>query len=316
MSRKKKINIKNWKVILLSFIVAATFWFFKALNKSNYTATINYPIAFIYNTDSVIVTKPLPRHVKLDVSGGGWNLLRKTVTLSADPVKIRLSNPTEIKSITRVSLLPEVVNQLKNISINRIITDTLHVSIEKLTNKKVKIYLDTTSYKIENGYVAIGEPTFSPDSVILTGPVSMLNRIDSQYISLDDSEIDGSVNTNVDVVTLDKALITSNVEEVKLIMPIDELVDRTIAIPVKMRNPAPLINTGTYIHPDDTIVELTFQVPNYLKDSVLAEDFSVFIALNQNNYLDSVAKVDIEKIPGNVYSLKVNPDFLRLERSE
>ena len=72
------IGIKeNWKVILLSIIGAATFWFFNALNK-NYDARISYPLSFSFDRDSVIVVEPLAEEVKIDVTSGGWNLLRKT----------------------------------------------------------------------------------------------------------------------------------------------------------------------------------------------------------------------------------------------
>ena len=90
----------NWRAILLSVLAATTFWFFNALNK-NYSTRLNYPLGFSFTRDSVVVVNPLPDKVVVDVSGGGWNLMRKTFLFSATPILLQLDNPTEIKFFTK-----------------------------------------------------------------------------------------------------------------------------------------------------------------------------------------------------------------------
>ncbi len=107
----------NWKVVLLSIIGATTFWFFNALNK-DYDARISYPIEFQFDRDSVVIMQPLPTTLSIDVSSGGWNLLRKTFWFNVTPIQIVLENPTEIGFYTRNSLMPIVSDQLDELKIN------------------------------------------------------------------------------------------------------------------------------------------------------------------------------------------------------
>lgn len=97
---------ESWRVILLCLLAGTTFWLLNALNK-NYNTKINYPIRFLLdNADSVVIVKELPEKVEIDVSGGGWNLLRKTYWFNINPITIPLNNPTQINYILGSSLEP------------------------------------------------------------------------------------------------------------------------------------------------------------------------------------------------------------------
>lgn len=299
------INIKNWKVILLSFLVAATFWFFKALNKGNYSARIDYPLSFIYDSDSLILTKPLPEYIQLDVSGGGWNLLRKTFTLSADPVKIRLNNPTEIKFITRASLLPEVVSQLKSININQILTDTLHINIEQLTTRKVPILLDTGSFSLKENYVLAGPASISHDSVTLTGPVSFLKEIREQKVRLDIEDIDGNVTESVDIIPDNSDLVLSNIEEVDIELPIEKLVEDQVSVPLRLVYD----DEPVELFLKDSTTILTFLVPASQQDSLSWKDFDAFVIASEIAPSDSTARIELGFSPSYIHNLKATPPF-------
>jgi len=58
----------EWKVFFLSFLLALVFWVFSALNKV-YTAHINYPVQFVYNHDSLMAVKDLPKEINATLSG-------------------------------------------------------------------------------------------------------------------------------------------------------------------------------------------------------------------------------------------------------
>ena len=120
--------LKNWKVVVLSLVGATTFWFFNALNKS-YDTNINYPIEFVFDKDSVVVMKPLPENIRMNVSSGGWNLLRKTYWFNLPPIEIELTNPTSVQYMDRGLLFPIVVNQMTELRVNYIVSDSLFIDI-------------------------------------------------------------------------------------------------------------------------------------------------------------------------------------------
>jgi hypothetical protein len=75
-----RFNKKNWKAVVLCIFAATVFWFFNALNK-NYSTNINFALAFEYDQDRFIPMKSLPSTVRMNVTGSGWDLFRRSLDL-------------------------------------------------------------------------------------------------------------------------------------------------------------------------------------------------------------------------------------------
>ena len=116
----------------MSILAATTFWFFNALNNSEYTTTINYPIELSYpGSDSLLVVGSLPRTVRINVTGGGWNLIRKTLGNRYGALKIDFNAPTDTRYLLGNSLTPLINDQIPTVHLNSVITDSLHFHIEQ-----------------------------------------------------------------------------------------------------------------------------------------------------------------------------------------
>ena len=92
---------KDFKVVIVCIITAATFWFFNALNKT-YTTTLSYPVEIDYGVDSLMLTGELPEVLLAEVEGGGWGLMRYRYVL--DPVRLSLTEPFSKPFFTREEL--------------------------------------------------------------------------------------------------------------------------------------------------------------------------------------------------------------------
>ena len=191
--------LKNWKVVLLSLGGATTFWFFNALNK-DYNAVINYPIEFQFARDSVVILDPLPSSVTIDVSSGGWNLIRKTLFFNVTPIQIELENPTEISYYTRSALFPLVIDQLEELQINYLVTDTLYINIDKKKTKKFLAKIDSLKIPLKDSYRLTSSIQITPDTIELTGAQSFLDTLGQYYyLSFDTKEIDDSFDKKIEV---------------------------------------------------------------------------------------------------------------------
>ena len=133
----------NYKIVALCVAGATIFWFFSALNKPNYTTRIQYPIAFSYNTDSTYLLSSLPEDITLEISGGGWDLLRKTLVFNEPPLEIPLDDPTQTKFIPSQSLANRIRRNLAGVALNAIVTDTLFIDIDSMRSKEVPVVLDS-----------------------------------------------------------------------------------------------------------------------------------------------------------------------------
>ena len=215
---------------------AATFWLFRALNKSH-SALISYPIEFVFNVDSTVVMNPLPTTIKIDVSSGGWNLFRRTLIFSIDPIQVELDNPSEVNFLTQSFLSPIVEDQLKGLTINYIVTDTLFLSIERKITKRMILKVDSLSLPLEEDYQLMSNITIQPDHVVLTGPKSIINSFESDfYITLDENNIDEDFNGRVEVPIVFEDLIQSYPSEVNVSFEVDKFKNVKIGVPIILQN--------------------------------------------------------------------------------
>ena len=263
----------NWKVVLFSIMGAATFWLFRALNKSH-SALISYPIEFVFNRDSTVVMNPLPKTIKIDVSSGGWNLFRRTLIFSIDPIQVELDNPSEVNFLTQSFLSPIVEDQLKGLTINYIVTDTLFLSIERKITKRMRLKVDSLSLPLEEDHQLISNITIQPDHVVLIGPKSIINSFESDfYITLDENNIDEDFNGRVEVPIVFEDLIQSDPSEVNVSFEVNKFKNVKIGVPIILQN-FPSNRVTTLL---DSIVNVTYRVKESFKEDFSSEDFYVVL---------------------------------------
>ena len=179
-------------------VAATTFWFFSALNKPDYTTQIDYPITFAYRADSTYLLSQLPESITLQVNGGGWNLVRKTLLFNAQPMEITLEEPTTTKFITGQSLSAEIERALGDVRLNTIVTDTLRIDIDSMAEKQVTVALDSTLVDLEENHWLTSPVSISPQTVTLRGPASVVRQAsDTLMITLPDQEIDEDYESTV-----------------------------------------------------------------------------------------------------------------------
>jgi len=77
----------RWQTLLFCMGGAMMFWLLNALNKV-YTTDINYPVIFIIDDSKVVFSKIPPPTIRLEVTGGGWKLLRYLIRLNVQPIEL------------------------------------------------------------------------------------------------------------------------------------------------------------------------------------------------------------------------------------
>ena len=296
----------NWKVVLFSIMGAATFWLFRALNKSH-SALISYPIEFVFNIDSTVVMNPLPTTIKIDVSSGGWNLFRRTLIFSIDPIKVELDNPSEVNFLTQSFLSPIVEDQLKGLTINYIVTDTLFLSIERKITKRMRLKVDSLSLPLEEDHQLISNITIQPDHVVLIGPESIINSFETDfYITLDENNIDEDFDGRVEVPIVFEDLIQSDPSEVNVSFEVNKFKNVKIGVPIILQN-FPSNRVTTLL---DSIVNVNYRVKESFKEEFSSEDFYVVL---DYDFLktDSLGVPVLIKYPDTLRTVSMDPQKVR-----
>jgi len=298
----------NWRVVLLSITVATVFWFFNALNK-NYSTRLNYPLDFSFQRDSVVVVDRLPDRVLVDVSGGGWNLMRKTFLLSAGAVLIELDNPTEIKFLTRATLLPMITEQLSGLSLDFVVTDTVFINIEPKISKGLMVAVDSLTVPMDEDYRMISPIRIRPDSILVVGPKSMIDTLNPIYlVRFDESDISSDYNEEFDI-EFSSNLVRPLPDEVNVRFDVAEFNRSQITVPIESTN----FPDDYSISLKDTIVNIYFTVRNKDLNKVNADEFSVTADLTMINKSDSTIPPILIAFPSYVMEIQLEPDTLTVE---
>jgi hypothetical protein len=201
------------------------FWFFNALNK-NYTTSISFPLSFEYDRDSFVSVRPLPVSVRINVTGIGWNLFRRSVGIRVPPLVIPLERPGEVRKIVGSTLPAFFANQLADFQINFVITDTLHVAIEPKQSRRLAVRVPIPTNLFQNGYVMTSDVNVSPDSITLVGPQTLVSGLaDPVTLQLTQREIDEDFSESIDVRFLNDELIQRQPAAVRVSFRVDKLIE-------------------------------------------------------------------------------------------
>lgn len=302
----------NWKVIILSLLGATTFWFFNALNK-DYDARISYPIEFVFDEDSVVVMKPLPSAVVIDVSSGGWNLLRKTFWFNVTPVQIALDNPTEIEFYTRSSLKPIIEEQLSELNINYLVTDTVFINIEKKKSKYVKLEVDSLAIDLAKNHRITSPIHIVPDSAQMIGPKSFIDTVGQAYkLAPDISDISKTFNRDIRINVPNEKLIRTVPEEVRITFEVERFERLSVDVEVEPIN----FPEDSSVYLKSEKIQIFYTVSQSDKRNFHPDEFELTADLTMLNEADSTVLAILVYHPEEAIEIDVIPENLKVIYAE
>lgn len=300
---------ENWKVVLLSTLGAATFWFFNALNK-NYETSIDYPLTYSFDRDSVVIVTPLPEYIQIDVASGGWNLIRRTLKINAAPVEIKLENPSDIKFLTRSSLTPIVREQLSGLDVTYVVTDSLYLNIEKKVTKKLPITVDSINIPLKGNYRLTSTISISEDSVALEGPKSVMSEIGNRVkIAFKDEDIDSDFDSKLNY-QIDPIVIT---KPSKAIVKFDvgKFILEEIDVPIEFLN----FPQDFSVIASQEKIRVYYTINEDLEDEVNPNDFNVTLDYSMLNHKDSTIAPILIYAPEEALDIVLNVDKIGIEKT-
>jgi len=286
----------NWKVILLCFSTAATFWFFNALNKI-YTTRINYPVELVFNKDSLVALKDPPEEIPINVTGGGWQLLKRTISVNTQPVIISPENPVHTKFFTAINLLPIFSSQLSDLNINYIATDTIFFNIEPYAEKMLSIKLDSNSVQLKENFHITSDILVEPDSVNFRGPLSLVNQLPEVFmVALSEKNINSGYDEELSLDLFSASLIKKIPEVIHVKFDVEEFIDQTSDLNIELVN-FPYDST---IYIETTKVSASYNVQRSFRNDLKLEDFLIIADLNNMHSADSTITIEVMDLPKQV----------------
>lgn len=309
MKGTKKVS-KNF----IGFLVASVLiWLLITLSKE-YTTTIAYPVSYIKIPQDKLLQSTPKEGIDIVIKASGFKII--TTKFKKKPI-VLTANSLNRKSVTKYYFLTK--NQLINIQkqllsdvqLQQIIQDTLFLDLGTLGSKKIAIkpILDI-NYHI--GYDISKKINIKPDSIIISGPESIINKIkfiETTILKLDDVKSDFEEKVEI-LMPKNEKNINFNKESITISGVVEKFTEGSFKIPYTIVNLPENLELKTL----SKTVEVVFVVGLSNFNKINKDSFIVACDYNnaeKNNLSYLVPKV-ISK-PNFLKSVKVVPtiiDFL------
>lgn len=305
-------KLSNLKVVVLCIAAATTFWILNALNKDNYTTIVDYPIAWDYDRDNYMAVQPLPESFPIQISGNGWDLLRKYFKLNEPPFIINLAEPSSRGYILTADLKRPLGDFITPTNLIGSLEDSIHYKIDKIETRKLDLAVDTTSFSLARNIEIDGPITFSPNQVTATGPTSLLDIFDGEFpVSIDENRIGENFQKSVPI-TIGKDLaefVSLEIESVEVSFSVIQYLEGNKRLKLNKIN----FPRAVSLENEELTPMITYLVDGSKVTELKDVEFEAILDYRKRNREDSTLIIEVRPNPSYIKDIKVEPTFVKLK---
>lgn len=164
---------KNIFIYLSSFLFAVLLWLYINLNLV-YNISIAIPLD-INLSKTQALANDLPGFADVSVKGKGWDLmlliLSKNLSLNIDLTNYKKDTKINIAQATN-----DLLSKSSNVVVLSVNPDNIEINFDNIVSKIIKVK-NLVNVNPKDGYLVIGSPKITPDSVKVSGAMSIIGKI-------------------------------------------------------------------------------------------------------------------------------------------
>jgi hypothetical protein len=293
---------------VLCIFTATVFWFFNALNKT-YTTNINFPLAFDYDNENFIPVGALPENVRLNVTGNGWELFKRSTGVKLDPLQIPLERPGEVKKIVGSGLKFSFTNQLNGLEINHVLSDTIYLDLEPKIGRWISLAVDSIQYNIKKSFGLTSEVAVMPDSAFVEGPQRVVEKIrEPVMLDIPQRNIDEYYMESIRIELPFQDVLSVQPGSVSVMFNVEQMITIQDSVPMAIEN----IPAGVSDVMNSGRIPVTMSVPESFTSSLNLD--SIKAVLDLKNFKGGVKKIlpRVEGLPPYSTVIKIDSVIVRL----
>jgi hypothetical protein len=310
--RISKRKLSNIKVVVLCVAAATTFWVLNALNKDNYSTIVDYPVQWEYDQKNYIPVKPLPESIQIQISGNGWDLLRKYFNISGTAYPILLQSPAEKKYLLSADLKRSLGEFITPTQLENVLGDTIHYQIDRIVTKTLRPVLDSLSYSFDKNISLEGKVNFIPDQLEITGPSSVLEAFEGNYpVALNASKINADFSGKVKL-TVDESLtqlVQLKQKEIQVSFSVLSYLEGNKRLKIKKVN----FPSNVKISNEELIPVLSYLIEEGDLPQLKDLQFEAVLDYRKRNRTDSTLQIEVNPNPKFLKEVKISPPQIKLK---
>lgn len=296
---------KNFTLFIL---VSVVFWFLTKLSKE-YESTVVYPVSYENLPNDKLLQEEPEKEISIHIKATGFKIISGKLlprTLKINATNLLLKSKTDYYLLLSQQRLAIQRQMNAGVSIDHFIKDSVSFDLGFLGQKKVPVKLNT-NFSYEAGYDMEGVVKLTPDSVIVSGPESILDTISFvETFLFTQSNLNGSIKQDLTLKNFENTNnISLNVSSVSIDAKIEKFTEGTLKVPFNIINLPDSIQINTF--PKE--VDITYKVA--LSNFGKVQPSSFFIECDyqlssQNNLLYLVPKLNRQS--DLVKNVKITPN--------
>ena len=231
-------NVMKSKIISIVFITlfSIVLWVFVSFS-GEYFTTLKFPIKVTGIPENKSLADQSVQEVTLNLKGQGWQLAQ--LTFGRNPDFIVKANPSSGKQSIALRNEIDANNWLStSLQVLEIEPEKINFDVESISSKTVKIepQIDMT---FKSNYGLVSGVKLSPDSVRISGPESVISKVENVYTEEKTFEgTDKTINENIALQKID--FVEMSIDQTNIEFDVQKIVDKTFEnILVDMRNIPP-----------------------------------------------------------------------------
>jgi len=305
-------KLSNLKVVVLCIAAATTFWILNALNKDDYNTIVDFPIEIVYDQNQFVAVAGLPKTLEIEISGNGWDLLRKYFNFNNDSYPIELSNPASQNYVLTANFKRSLGEFLSPTQLVSVLEDSLKYKIDKIKSIKVKPVLDSSSFSLGKNYRIIDQITFSPEEILLTGPSSILDSLTGSFpISLGENRINKSIDKQIPLTVPENLgnLVQIEQEEIRVKFEVIQFLEGNKRLQVRKIN----FPKSVTLADEDVSIMISYLVDERKSSELKDLEFEAVLDYYKRNKADSTITVQVRPLPDYLEQVVAQPAVLKLK---
>ena len=305
-------RLSNLKVVVLCIAAATTFWILNALNKDNYTTIVDYPIQWGFDQEKFTAVQRLPESVPIQISGNGWDLLRKYFKLNEPPFVINLAEPSSKDYILTADLKRPLGDFLTPTTLIGLLKDSIQYHIDQIETRKLTPVLDTTSFSLAKNVVIDGKINFDPNQVTVIGPTSLLDSFKGKFqVSLDESRISGNFDKTVPIrIQRDlEEILRLQDQEIQVSFSVVQYLEGNKRLKLKKVN----FPKSVSLEKEDLMPVITYLIDGSKVTQLKDMEFEAVLDYAKRDKEDSTIEIVVRPSPSYLKEVKVEPSIVKLK---
>ena len=204
----------------------------------------------------------------------------------------------------------ELQDNLGELRLTQVITDTLHVHVDRRAVLWKRVGLDSAAIPLALDYSLTSSIVLSADSVLLQGPAAALDTLpDTLWLSIGEGQLDYGYEGEELVLPGLPDFVVAEPDEVAVSFSVSPTLPYAVKVPLEVRN-AP----DSLWRPRNPVVDVAGIVPARLVGQVADSLFTVILDYDNRDPEDSTAVPVLLDVPDFVLKANVNSTPVQLVR--